>query len=236
MTKFFKNIFRLLLINTPFYIILNYVKNFLPNYKSKQKSLKIEKEIYQNFISLDANKKWFCNNLNFLAHSFKKFTNISNILEIGSYEGRSAIFFLKKFSNSNIRCIDTLSGSDEHNKSDFTKIEKNFDLNTAQFQNSNRLHKYKMTSNDFFQSNNNKFDFIYVDGDHSAEQVYLDIVNSWKVLNKNGFLLLDDYMWWYYKDLKKNPSTPINKFIANNINEISFLKIWHQVIIQKKSL
>ena len=43
-------------------------------------------------------------------------------------------------------------------------------------------------------------------------------------------------MWWYYKDLKKNPSTPINKFIANNINEISFLKIWHQVIIQKKSL
>ena len=83
MTKFFKNIFRLLLINTPFYIILNYVKNFLPNYKSKQKSLKIEKEIYQNFISLDPNKKWFCNNLNFLAHSFKKFTNISNILEIG---------------------------------------------------------------------------------------------------------------------------------------------------------
>ena len=110
------------------------------------------------------------------------------------------------------------------------------DLNTAQFQNSNRLHKYKMTSNDFFQSNNNKFDFIYVDGDHSAEQVYLDIINSWKVLNKNGYLLLDDYMWWFYKDLKKNPSTPINKFIANNINEISFLKIWHQVIIQKKSL
>jgi len=235
-TKFFKNIFRLLLINTPFYIILNYVKNFLPNYKSKYKSLKIEKEIYQNFISLNPNKKWFCNNLNFLAHSFKKFTNISNILEIGSYEGRSAIFFLKKFPNSNIRCIDTWSGSDEHNKSDFAKIEKNFDLNTSQFLNNNRLHKYKMTSNDFFQSNNNKFDFIYVDGDHSAEQVYLDIINSWKVLNKGGYLLLDDYMWWYYKDLKKNPSTPINKFIANNINEISFLKIWHQVIIQKKSL
>ena len=59
MTKFFKNIFRLLLINTPFYIILNYVKNFLPNYKSKQKSLKIEKEIYQNFISLDLIKNGF---------------------------------------------------------------------------------------------------------------------------------------------------------------------------------
>ena len=93
MTKFFKNIFRLLLINTPFYIILNYVKNFLPNYKSKQKSLKIEKEIYQNFISLDPNKKWFCNNLYFLTNNLDNTNNINNILEIGSYEGRSAIFF-----------------------------------------------------------------------------------------------------------------------------------------------
>ena len=239
MTKFFKNVFRLFLIKTPFYIILNYVKNFLPNYKSKKKSLKIEKHIYKKFISLDSNKKWFCNNLNFLTHNFNKFdntSNIFNILEIGSYEGRSAIFFLKKFQNCNIKCVDTWSGSDEHNISDFTKIEKNFDLNTSQFLKNNRLQKYKMTSNNFFQSNNNKFDFIYVDCDHSADQVYLDISNSWEALNKGGYLLLDDYMWWYYKDLKKNPSTPINKFITNNINEISFLKIWHQVIIKKNSL
>jgi hypothetical protein len=237
-TKFFKNLFRLFLINTPFFIILNYVKNFLPNYKSKKKSLKIENQIYKNFISLDPNEKWFCNNLNFLTYNFSKFvnsSNILNILEIGSYEGRSAVFFLKKFSNSRIKCIDTWSGSDEHNYSDFTKIENNFDLNTGQFQNDNRLYKYKMTSNDFFLTNNNKFDFIYVDGDHNADQVYLDILNSWRVLNKGGYLLLDDYMWWYYKDLKKNPSTPINKFITNNINKISFLKIWHQVIIQKKN-
>ena len=42
-------------------------------------------------------------------------------------------------------------------------------------------------------------------------------------------------MWLYYKDLKKNPSTPINKFITNNMNEISYLKVWHQVIIKKIS-
>jgi hypothetical protein len=41
-------------------------------------------------------------------------------------------------------------------------------------------------------------------------------------------------MWWYYKDLKKNPSTPINDFIKNNIDEIANLKIWQQVIIKKK--
>ena len=35
------------------------------------------------------------------------------------------------------------------------------------------------------------------------------------------------------KDLKKNPSTPINNFIKENILNISKLIVWHQVIIQK---
>ena len=127
MTKFFKNIFRLILINTPFFIIKSYIKNFLPNYKTKKKSLKIEKEIYKSFISLDPNKKWFCNNLNFLTKNL--FDNdINKILEIGSYEGRSAIFFLTKFTNSTITCVDTWSGSDEHNKAEFINIENNFNI------------------------------------------------------------------------------------------------------------
>ena len=95
MTKFFKNLYRLLLVGTPLFIIFNYVKNFLPNYKSKGKSKKIEKIIYDKFKSLNSNEKWFCNNLNFLTNNFKDIKNIKDILEIGSYEGRSSIFFLK---------------------------------------------------------------------------------------------------------------------------------------------
>lgn len=99
----------------------------------------------------------------------------------------------------------------------------------------NKLKKFKMTSDEFFKINSDKFDLIFVDGDHSAKQVYKDINNSWNILNKGGCLILDDYMWWYYKDLKKNPSTPINEFILNNINEITYLKVWHQVIVRKKN-
>jgi hypothetical protein len=40
-------------------------------------------------------------------------------------------------------------------------------------------------------------------------------------------------MWWYYKNLNKNPSTPINNFIIKYISEIKSLKVWHQVIIEK---
>ena len=90
-----------------------------------------------------------------------------------------------------------------------------------------------MTSNEFFKKNNKYFDLIYVDGDHSPDQIKIDLINSWNALKNGGFLLLDDYMWWYYKDLKKNPSTPINNFIEANISNISKITVWHQVIIQK---
>jgi len=233
MTKFFKNLFRLIFIKTPWFIIFNYIKNFLPNYKSKNKSKIIEQEIYKNFSTINENHKWFCNNLNFLNNSFKDVIGIKNILEIGSYEGRSAIFFLDNFKNSIINCVDTWSGSDEHDNFDFGVIEKNFDSNTSAFQSNDRLKKFKMNSNKFFLNNSKKYDLIFVDGDHSSNQVKIDINNSWKILNKGGYLILDDYMWWFYKDLKRNPSSSINNFIVNHISEISSLKIWQQVIIKK---
>ena len=233
MTKFLKNLYRLILIGTPLFIICNYIRNFLPNYKTKKKSKKIENTIYDQFQSQNYNEKWFCNNLNFLSTNLKNLKNVNNMLEIGCYEGRSAIFFLKNFSNSNLTCVDTWSGSDELSSVNFELIEKNFDLNTSFYQSNNLLRKYKMTSNDFFKKNDKYFDLIYVDGDHSSDQVKIDLINSWNVLKNGGFLILDDYLWWYYKDYKKNPSTPINNFIKKNILNISNLTIWNQVIIQK---
>ena len=233
MTKFFKNLYRLILIGSPLFIILNYIKNFLPNYKTKNKSKNIENMIYDKFKSINYSEKWFCNNLNYLSINFKGIKNVKNILEIGSYEGRSAIFFLKNFSDSNITCVDTWCGSDEHKSVNFELIEENFDLNTSFYQSNKTLLKYKMTSNEFFEKNNKYFDLIFVDGDHSSNQVKVDLINSWNILKSGGYLILDDYMWWFYKDLKKNPSTPINNFIKENILNISKLNIWHQVIIKK---
>ena len=53
-------------------------------------------------------------------------------------------------------------------------------------------------------------------------------------MNKKGFIVLDDYMWWHYKDLTNNPASPINDFIKDKLDQISRLVVWHQVIIQKK--
>lgn len=51
---------------------------------------------------------------------------------------------------------------------------------------------HKETSDSFFFSNTRKFDIIFVDGLHEAEQVYKDIKNALKYLNKGGTIVCHD--------------------------------------------
>jgi hypothetical protein len=50
----------------------------------------------------------------------------------------------------------------------------------------------RMTSDEFFQQNQQKFDLIFIDGDHNAEQVWKDITNSLMVLNEGGTVVIHD--------------------------------------------
>lgn len=50
----------------------------------------------------------------------------------------------------------------------------------------------RSTSDQFFSSNRNKFDIIFIDGLHHYEQVIKDVNNSLQILNDNGFILLHD--------------------------------------------
>ena len=50
----------------------------------------------------------------------------------------------------------------------------------------------KDTSDNFFKKNKKSFDVIFIDGIHQYEQCRKDIINSLKVLNENGFILLHD--------------------------------------------
>ena len=50
----------------------------------------------------------------------------------------------------------------------------------------------RKTSDKFFESNNENFDCIFIDGLHTYNQVKKDIYNSLKFLNPNGIILLHD--------------------------------------------
>ena len=51
---------------------------------------------------------------------------------------------------------------------------------------------FRGTSDDFFIKNSDKFDCIFIDGLHIYDQVIKDILNSIKVLNENGIIILHD--------------------------------------------
>ena len=53
---------------------------------------------------------------------------------------------------------------------------------------------YITTSDDFFLNHvgEQKYDVIFVDGLHTAEQVYFDVMNSIKHLNIGGFIVMHD--------------------------------------------
>ena len=58
----------------------------------------------------------------------------------------------------------------------------------------------RMTSDQFFKDNKEKFDLIFIDGLHIYEQVIKDIFNSIKVLKENGIILVHDCLprkLWY---------------------------------------
>ena len=51
---------------------------------------------------------------------------------------------------------------------------------------------YRGFSDDFFKENKINFDCIFIDGLHEYDQVKRDIVNSIKILNMNGMIILHD--------------------------------------------
>ena len=175
----------------------------------------------------------------FSSHAFnfqtilKKFKGQFNYLEIGSYEGNSALFVANKFPNSQISCVDTWVKTDEYDKKiNFNDIEKNFDTNTLEYEN---IKKFKKTSDEFFKENNSNYDVIYIDGHHLGSQVYKDIKNSWNCLSNYGYLICDDYIWnTETKIIESTPCYAINKFLKEIKNNYRAVYVSNSQIFIRK--
>lgn len=110
-----------------------------------------------------------------------------NILEIGSWEGRSAIFFLEYLPKSTITCIDTFEGNEEQAYESLTenvkKLEDRFDANLANY--ADRVKKIKgrsIPALDTLHQEKQRFDIVYIDGDHRRNEVLMDSLLSWQMV------------------------------------------------------
>lgn len=52
----------------------------------------------------------------------------------------------------------------------------------------------RMTSNEFFKNNKEKFDVIFIDGLHEYEQCQMDAINAIKSIKKGGVILFHDFI------------------------------------------
>ena len=127
-------------------------------------------------------KDWFTHNIPKWKKYLKLLPDFSQILEIGSFEGRSACWILDNIK-CNLTCIDIWEKD--------PVIEANFDFNTA-----GRVHKIKAKSSLALRSLPlNFYDFIYIDGNHTPLNVLEDAVLCHRLLKKGGLLCFDDYKW-----------------------------------------
>ncbi len=229
----FKKIFFLIQSKSSLKVILKFIFCKFMRIFNKSKVRK-EKKYYKSLLSnLIISSDFFVTNVYYFFKYIKNFNNF-NYLEIGAYEGCSAIYIANRFKGSKVFCVDIWERvKEEYSESiNFKNIEENFDKNSKNYLN---IFKIKKNSDEFFKNNDLTFDIIYVDGHHLADQVYKDAINSWNALNNSGILIFDDYIWKNYDDIKKNPCYAINKFLREKHNKFLILEVTNsQIFIKKK--
>ena len=212
--------------------------------------------------TLSLSTDWFTQNIPHWDYAFKKADlssqNQISILEIGSWEGLSASFFLSYFPHATVDSVDTWEGGDEHkvflsNFPDATvdsvdtwegvdehkgvetvlTTEQRFDQNTASFP--HRVRKFKGTSDAFFlnSSGHEKYRVVYIDGSHRAEDVYNDSCNAFARLEVGGLLILDDLPWTFYDDILDNPAAGMNRFLESHAGQYRVVHVAYQLYLIK---
>lgn len=153
------------------------------------------------------------------------------IVEIGSFEGRSTVWILDNLvqnPDSKIYCIDpfTATGHKEKEttmqwKLDWEQIFQQFQSNISLTGKADQVVLMKEQSHAALASlmaiAMGQVDFVYVDGSHRAPDVLSDLVFSYHLLKDGGLMICDDYMWTLENDCSEvdtlsNPKISVDAF------------------------
>jgi predicted O-methyltransferase YrrM len=165
--------------------------------------------------------------------------HVLEVLEIGSWEGRSAIFFLRYLKNCRLTCIDTFRGSPEHAlrakwADELPHVEARFDSNLAEF--AGRVEKIKSASTralaELFAAGR-RYDLVYIDGSHHSADVEADAESTWPMLNDRAIVIFDDYEWSFFPNEVDRPKLGIDAFLLAHAGRYRELHRGYQIIIEK---
>lgn len=133
----------------------------------------------------------------FSSISLKK--KITNILEIGTFDGINSSYLSKFFTDAKIDTID-LDESDEkfntmYNREINQNRENNLKKRNQIIDSEKRINFIKMNSLLLSKSfEKDKYDLIWIDGHHGNPFVTIDILNSLRLIKDEGIILSDDIL------------------------------------------
>ena len=168
----------------------------------------------------------------------------AHVLEIGSWEGRSALFFLNFLPRARLTCIDSFAGGQEHREAaardakearSLKMLERRFDANVRAF--TRRIEKITANSADALAQlgvKKRRFDIAYVDGGHRATEVYTDAVLTWPLIARGGMVIFDDYQWQEMPKQVDNPGPGIDAFLKSIDGQYRVALRSYQVAIVKR--
>lgn len=159
------------------------------------------------------------------------------ILEIGSFEGRSACWMidtLPTVANAGIEliCIDRwghgrIQRPGYQTPSQMDLVEQRFDRNIARAvkRASHPVSVRKLKGSSIVglskllvDGKSGAFDMVYVDGGHGAPEVLADAVLAFRLLRVGGLMIFDDYLWANDParpdDVLRTPKPAIDAFLT----------------------
>lgn len=170
--------------------------------------------------------------------------NVNNLgrfdlcLEIGCFEGRTSNFIVENLlsEKGKLLCVDPLLDQYVFDNSELNDTENFFEGQYEKFINNTKDylgHKiilYRDISsnvlNKLKENFSGKISFIYIDGDHRPESVYLDGLYSFELCSSGGYILFDDYKW-------KDTHIGIDKFLLEKKGLYEEVLRNEQIMIKK---
>ena len=177
----------------------------------------------------DFTSDWFSTSIDGIQRTLKRH-DPKSILEIGSWEGRSACWFLETYPEATITCVDTFEGSPEHSGMDVAGIRERFLKNTRPYWDRITV-KQGHSSRELYGLKPESFDVIYVDGSHEEDDTLMDLILSFGLLKPGGVLLIDDYGGVSFPGVRK----AVDKFAAAFCKKLQSVLCEYQVHFVKLS-
>lgn len=161
------------------------------------------------------------------------------LLEIGCFEGRSAVWMLQHLCThpeSRLVCIDPWSGQEQQEPIGTPEHEKRFVANVLETGRAEQLTKIKARSCDALPLVAGPFDLIYIDGDHNGRAAMEDAVLCWRKLKPGGILVFDDYL--HDRGKRRPPGETevrpaVDAFLLLYATQLKLLHKDWQVIVRK---